>query len=465
MSYIGLVFARFSNHDRVRSYDSSRSLRPRSTKTPRTEGASGGIGYVTRKYRGKAPRPSRTLEQRSPAFGWVLLPLRIFLGGTFTFAGLQKLANVNFFNSANPASIQAQLHAYERLSPIHSLLVAASHVATFVGLTIALGELAVGLGTLLGVMPRLAATGGMLIAISFFLSVSFHSNPYYTGADIVFAFAWTPLLLRGDGGVLSLGRALKVRQGLAQHYVPVELDFSLLSSSCMHRTKSQCGINNGRSCRHATCPLLGIGARDRGAVPLRAEKRSGPEDYDGERRRFMAGGAAVSAVGVTALVSGGLSAFLGRIFSHASIGSSTQTLSSSKPVSSSSTTTSSPSTTAPSTTTAGPSSKQNTGVLVGPSADVPLGKVASFSDPATGAPAYVTHPTSTEFRAFSAICPHAGCTVEYASGNLFVCPCHGSEFDGTTGAVLSGPAVTGLSPIVISLGSNGDLYADGSAPS
>jgi len=42
-----------------------------------------------------------------------------------------------------------------------------------------------------------------------FLTVSFHSAPYYTGADIVFAFAWTPLLLAGSGSVLSLDAAIK----------------------------------------------------------------------------------------------------------------------------------------------------------------------------------------------------------------------------------------------------------------
>ena len=59
---------------------------------------------------------------------------------------------------------------------------------------IALGELAVGLGVLSGVLTRIAALGGMLLALMLFLTVSYHSDPYYTGADIVFLFAFTPLL-------------------------------------------------------------------------------------------------------------------------------------------------------------------------------------------------------------------------------------------------------------------------------
>ena len=66
-------------------------------------------------------------------------------------------------------------------------------------LIIAFGELAVGLGTFVGLFGRVAATGGMLLSLSFFLTVSFHDSPYYYGPDIVFLFAWTPLLIGGSG--------------------------------------------------------------------------------------------------------------------------------------------------------------------------------------------------------------------------------------------------------------------------
>src|ERR1035441_1969507 len=56
------------------------------------------------------------------ATGWVLMPLRLFLGVTFLFAGLQKLANPAFFRSSSPASIHAQLAGAVRSSPIHGLL-------------------------------------------------------------------------------------------------------------------------------------------------------------------------------------------------------------------------------------------------------------------------------------------------------------------------------------------------------
>jgi len=140
--------------------------------------------------------------------GRALLPLRAFLGFTFCFAGLQKLANPRFFDAADPASIQSQLAAAARRSPVHALISPLAHVAVPLGVLIAFGELAVGVGTLLGLRARLAAAGGLALSLMLFLTVSFHSAPYYTGADIVFAFAWTPLLLAGFGSVLSLDAAI-----------------------------------------------------------------------------------------------------------------------------------------------------------------------------------------------------------------------------------------------------------------
>ena len=78
------------------------------------------------------------------------------------------------------------------------------HVAVPSASRISLGELAVGAATLVGLWSRAAAVGGMLLSFSLFLTVSFHASPYYTGSDIVFVFAWTPLLVAGAGGVLSL---------------------------------------------------------------------------------------------------------------------------------------------------------------------------------------------------------------------------------------------------------------------
>lgn len=83
--------------------------------------------------------------------GWALLPLRAFLGVTFVVAALQKLANPTFFDARSPTSIQAQTRSFVHTSPIGGLVGLAAHHAALLGLLIALGELAVGIGTLLGI--------------------------------------------------------------------------------------------------------------------------------------------------------------------------------------------------------------------------------------------------------------------------------------------------------------------------
>jgi len=91
---------------------------------------------------------------------------------------------------------------------------------------------------------------------------------------------------------------------------------------------------------------------------------------------------------------------------------------------------------------------------------VTLGGSAIFNDPKTGDPAVVVQPSAGTFVAFDTICPHEGCTVAFnAPDKLFICPCHGSRFNGETGALVKGPATRGLTPITIAEGPDGDLYA------
>jgi thiosulfate dehydrogenase [quinone] large subunit len=138
------------------------------------------------------------------ATGWFLMPLRLFLGVTFFYAGLQKLANPQFLKSSSPISIHAQLVGASHLSPIHALVSHLVPIAPAVGVIIAIGEVAIGLGVLVGLWMRVAAVAGMALSFGLFLTVSFHSSPYFTGSDIVFFFAWTTLALAGAAGAPAL---------------------------------------------------------------------------------------------------------------------------------------------------------------------------------------------------------------------------------------------------------------------
>jgi thiosulfate dehydrogenase [quinone] large subunit len=327
----------------------------------------------------------------------VLLPLRAFLGFTFCFAGLQKLANPKFFDAADPASIQSQLAAAARRSPIHALITPLAHIAIPLGILIALGELAAGVGTLLGFRARLAAAGGIALSLLLFLTVSFHASPYYTGADLVFAFAWTPLLLAGSASVLSLDayiadRAVRTgRPGTGRREVVV--------------TAAVAGAS------------LAVGGLAAGLGRL-AGGTSGQQDEQALSPTAAATPASSTSASSTpaATASGNDAA------------------------------TAAPGQTPP-------------GKAIGAASKVPVGQAASFTDPSSGDPSLVIQPSAGTFVAFDAVCPHAGCTVGYnAAQKVIACPCHGSQFNARTGAVEVGPATRGLTKLDVAEGSNGQLY-------
>jgi thiosulfate dehydrogenase [quinone] large subunit len=160
---------------------------------------------------GQRPGTDGWLRRVTTDPGWLLLPLRLFLGITFTKAGIDKLADRRFFDPADPTSIAGQIAAFRQTSPLRPLLgIAADHAAA-VGVLMALGEIAVGVATLLGVRVRFAAIGGALISLSLLLTVTWQTRPYYYGSDIVFLMSWLPLIGYGSGTVLSLEHATRRR--------------------------------------------------------------------------------------------------------------------------------------------------------------------------------------------------------------------------------------------------------------
>jgi thiosulfate dehydrogenase [quinone] large subunit len=343
--------------------------------------------------------------------GWALMPLRLFLGVTFLYAGLQKLANPEFLKDSSPISIHAQLVGAARSSPIHALITHLVPVASAVGLVIAVGEVAIGVGILIGLWMRIAAVAGMALSLGLFLTISFHSSPYFTGSDIVFLFAWTPIVLAGAGGAVALDTWLARRERP-------------------------------------------------GAVPTGAVSR----------RAVLSTGALTGATAAVVVAAGGLAALVGRAVGGTSTSASAATRLSG-PTAAPSTT--APSTTTPSTATTAAGSGSTTtsepttpttaappsGKAIGAASTVPVGGSASFTVPSNGDPGLVIQQTAGEFVAFDAVCPHAGCTVAYVrSARIIACPCHGSEFNAKTGAVIQGPATTGLTSVKVIRGSNGDLY-------
>jgi cytochrome b6-f complex iron-sulfur subunit len=79
--------------------------------------------------------------------------------------------------------------------------------------------------------------------------------------------------------------------------------------------------------------------------------------------------------------------------------------------------------------------------------DIPVGSCVSAKD-AAGAPIVVAQPSAGKAVAFSAVCTHMGCTVA-PTGEHLNCPCHGSQYDAFTGAVLKGPATKPLASVPV----------------
>jgi thiosulfate dehydrogenase (quinone) large subunit len=310
---------------------------------------------------------------------WSLWPLRLFLGGTFTFAGLQKLANPSYLDPASPTSVQATMLSLRHNSPIGWLLAISGHAPALVGVLIALGELAVGLATLAGLWVRLTAAGGLLLSLTFFLTVSFHTRPYYYGSDIVFVFAWTVPLIAAAWPDPSMDGWIRTRTR---------------------------------------------------------------RDPDPQRRALVLGGAGALGLAALAGVAATLDAVIGRAL-HASStsGSTAASITPATPIPSR--TPAAAASTPPSTAAAAPLPGRH----IVAAADVPTGRAVRFSD-TNGDPAWLLHETNGDFRAFSAICTHAGCSVDL-SGGEFVCPCHGGRYSARDGSVLGGPPPSPLPAVPV----------------
>ncbi|MBV9292284.1 MAG: Rieske (2Fe-2S) protein, partial [Frankiales bacterium] len=174
-----------------------------------------------------------------------------------------------------------------------------------------------------------------------------------------------------------------------------------------------------------------------------------------DRRRVLLGARAVLVAGVATLATGGLTAWLGRAVGGtkkrpSALGAAPRR----DPGSSGSPSTS------PQPTAGSASASPVSGTVIGRASQVPVGQAGRFTDPKSGDPAWVVHPSAGTFVAFSAVCTHAGCGVQFDAGSMqFVCPCHGGAYDAKSGRVLAGPPPSPLPRIPVRV-VNGELRVD-----
>ncbi|MCI3275532.1 Rieske (2Fe-2S) protein [Streptomyces cylindrosporus] len=82
------------------------------------------------------------------------------------------------------------------------------------------------------------------------------------------------------------------------------------------------------------------------------------------------------------------------------------------------------------------SAQASAGQELAKTTDIPVGGGKIFKDEKV----VVTQPKKDEFKAFSAICTHQGCTVSAVADGTINCPCHGSKYRIADGSVAGGPA-------------------------
>ena len=105
---------------------------------------------------------------------------------------------------------------------------------------------------------------------------------------------------------------------------------------------------------------------------------------------------------------------------------------------------SAPSSEAPASSPASESSAPAAGIAT--TSDVPVGSGVIIGD----SEVVITQPASGEFKCFTAICTHQGCTVGDVTDTIN-CPCHGSMFSIEDGSVVGGPAPSPLEEFQLSV--------------
>ena len=330
--------------------------------------------------RGQGSSRDEVPQERPSIAAYALLPLRFFFGATFLYAGIDKLIlDRGFFDPTSPTSIQAQFTIFERVSPLAPLVHLVEPIAPLVGVLIALGEVGAGVGALTGLGYRLAAMGGALLSLLFFLTASWTTHPYYFGNDLPYALGWLTLALAGHANlyVLRLARASPTDE-------PLALAGRRLPRGISRRLVLQVG--------GLSVVTLGLGSI---LGALRWLTPVAPAD-DGTG-------------GPVGSPSPGPSATPG------------------------------PSST-PQPTFDGVAIANVADFAAHPSRrfTVPISAPAPLP---AGDPAIVIKLDDGTFVAFDALCTHEGCRVGYDTvAAVIVCPCHGAEFDAADhGTVLAGP--------------------------
>ena len=307
------------------------------------------------------------------------------------YAGIQKFADPGYLRRGAPTFIGTQLRAFAHGSPVGFLLNGAAAVPVATGVVVAVGEIAIGAGTLLGIAPLAFGYLGLTVNLVLFLTATWHVHPFFLGSDSIYAVAWF---------AYTIGFA-EIRRQEAR--------------------------------------------ADRAVRPVR-KSRPEPEVHFMDRRDVLRG----LIVGVVSIFSAMLGVAVraaprtGAARRPGAVGDDTPSPAAMTPVAGATST----------------KAEAASGPVIARLSRVPVGGALTFRDPTSGDPSILLRPARNSVQAFSRVCTHAGCLVEYDSGSgTLVCPCHGAEFDPSNGAQpIAGPAFDPLPRVKVAI-EHGEIVA------
>jgi len=322
--------------------------------------------------------------------------LRLFLGGTMLYAGVDKMIlDPRFLQEDGVGSIGDTLRIFVTaggpLAPLVSAVAIGQPI--LIGIVMAGTQLVVGVLLLSGSWVRVGALLGALISLSLALTSSWGVSPYYYGNDLPYLVGFLALAAIGDGGVLRAG-------------APVT------------------------------------------------------RGYDPNRRAalFTGGGVLVALLTLIALDRSRLASLIapnsGANASPTPGPTATPAPSSGTPSPSATASETPAGTTSPRPSPTASGGGAPSGTVIAGGSSIGAGQALNFS---AGGTAAVLLKDGGTYRAFERACTHQGTLVEWEPANgSFYCNNHGARFS-PTGDVIVGPALTALRPITVSVAADGSV--------
>ena len=322
--------------------------------------------------------------------------LRLFLGGTMLYAGVDKMIlDPRFLQEDGVGSIGDTLRLFVTaggpLAPLVEALAIGQPI--LIGAAMAGTQLVVGALLLSGSWVRVGALLGALISLSLALTSSWGVSPYYYGNDLPYLVGFLALAAIGDGGVLRAGAPV------TRGYDP----------------NRRAALFTGGG---VVLTLLTLIALDRSRLASLIAPNSGAN--------------ASPTPGPTA----------------------TPAPSSGTPSPSATASETPAGTTSPSPSPTASGGGAPSGTVIAGGSSIGAGQALNFS---AGGTAAVLLKDGGTYRAFERACTHQGTLVEWEPANgSFYCNNHGARFS-ATGDVIVGPALTALRPVTVSVAADGSV--------